>query len=51
VSQLLPDKIRLAKEYIEHSSFLFDTKLIFETIVKIFGPSNPKHEIRSTKQI
>ena len=45
VSQLLPDKIRLAKEYIEHSSFLFDTKLIFETIVKILG----NHQIRSTK--
>src|SRR6185437_374278 len=45
VSQLLPDKIRLAKEYIEHSSFLFDTKLIFETIIKLFE----YQQIRSTK--
>ena len=49
VSRLLPDKIRLAKEYIEHSSFLFDAKLIFGTILKIFGLSNPKHGIPSTK--
>jgi len=45
VSQLLPDKIRLAKEYIEHSSFLFDMKLIFETIIKLFE----YQQIRSTK--
>jgi lipopolysaccharide/colanic/teichoic acid biosynthesis glycosyltransferase len=43
--RLLPDKIRLAKEYIEHSSFLFDMKLIFETIIKLFE----YQQIRSTK--
>jgi lipopolysaccharide/colanic/teichoic acid biosynthesis glycosyltransferase len=45
VSRLLPDKIRLAKEYIEHSSFWFDAKLIVETIVKIFG----SRQYRGTK--
>lgn len=45
VSRLLPDKIRLAKEYIEHSSFLFDMKLICQTVVKILGD----HQIRSAK--
>jgi lipopolysaccharide/colanic/teichoic acid biosynthesis glycosyltransferase len=51
VSRLLPDKIRLAKEYIECSSFLFDAKLIFRTIIKIWGRSNPKQEVPGAKQI
>jgi lipopolysaccharide/colanic/teichoic acid biosynthesis glycosyltransferase len=37
VARLLPDKIRLAKEYIQRSSLLFDAKLIVETIIKLFG--------------
>ena len=37
VRRLLPDKIDLAKEYIRHSSFLFDIRLIFETVIKLFG--------------
>jgi lipopolysaccharide/colanic/teichoic acid biosynthesis glycosyltransferase len=37
VGRLLPDKIDLAKEYIRHSSFLFDIRLIFETVMKLFG--------------
>ena len=45
VTRLLPDKIRLAKEYVERSSLLFDLKLIVETIIKIFN----HHKIRSTK--
>ncbi len=49
VSRLLPDKIRLAKEYIERSSFFFDAKLIFKTNIKILGLSHPKQEIRGTK--
>jgi len=36
---LLPEKIRLAKEYIENSSFLYDLKLILNTVHKIFFPS------------
>lgn len=45
VSRLLPDKIRLANEYIDRSSFLFDARLILETVIKIFG----FHQLRSTK--
>jgi lipopolysaccharide/colanic/teichoic acid biosynthesis glycosyltransferase len=37
VGRLLPDKIRLAKEYIRRSSFIFDLRLIFGTIIKLFG--------------
>jgi lipopolysaccharide/colanic/teichoic acid biosynthesis glycosyltransferase len=37
VRRLLPDKIQLAKEYIRRSSFLFDLRLIFATIIKLFG--------------
>jgi lipopolysaccharide/colanic/teichoic acid biosynthesis glycosyltransferase len=36
VGRVLPDKIRMAKEYIQHSSFLFDLKLVFKTIFKLF---------------
>ena len=35
---LLPEKIRLAKEYIEKSSFLYDLKLVLNTLHKIFYP-------------
>ncbi|OGP95269.1 MAG: hypothetical protein A2157_13810 [Deltaproteobacteria bacterium RBG_16_47_11] len=35
---LLPEKIRLAKEYIENSSFLYDFKLVLNTIHKICCP-------------
>jgi lipopolysaccharide/colanic/teichoic acid biosynthesis glycosyltransferase len=44
VTRLLPDKIHLAREYIRRSSLLFDAKLIFGTIIKLFG----YHQIRST---
>ena len=37
VTRLLPDKIRLAKEYIHRSSFLFDMRLIFQTFGKLVG--------------
>ena len=36
VSRVLPDKIRMAKEYIHHSSFFFDLNLLFRTIFKLF---------------
>lgn len=35
---LLPDKIRLAKEYIRRSSLLFDLQLIFNTLHKVIFP-------------
>lgn len=41
---LLPEKIRLAKEYIAHSSFLYDLKLILNTLHKIFYTSAVAHD-------
>ena len=35
--QVLPDKIRLAKEYIERSSFFFDIGLILRTFFRLGG--------------
>jgi lipopolysaccharide/colanic/teichoic acid biosynthesis glycosyltransferase len=36
VSHVLPDKIRLAKDYLQHSSFLFDLGVIGKTLLRIF---------------
>jgi lipopolysaccharide/colanic/teichoic acid biosynthesis glycosyltransferase len=38
ISRLLPDKIRLSKEYIRRSSFSYDMTLIFETLRQVFSP-------------
>ena len=37
VARILPDKIRLAKEYIERSSIFFDLGLILKTLPKLLG--------------
>jgi lipopolysaccharide/colanic/teichoic acid biosynthesis glycosyltransferase len=49
LGRLLPDKIRLAKEYIQRSSLLFDVKLIVETIIKVFGYRTSAGHISSAK--
>jgi lipopolysaccharide/colanic/teichoic acid biosynthesis glycosyltransferase len=36
VKRILPDKIRLAKEYIRKSSFFFDLTTILKTLLKLF---------------
>jgi len=36
LSHVLPDKIRLAKDYLRHSSFVFDLRLILKTLFKLF---------------
>ncbi len=41
---LLPEKIRLAKEYLEHASFAYDLKLILNTLYRIVFPSPVAHE-------
>jgi lipopolysaccharide/colanic/teichoic acid biosynthesis glycosyltransferase len=41
---LLPEKIRLAKEYIEHSSFSYDLKLVLNTLHKILYPPAIAHD-------
>ena len=33
----MPDKMRLAKEYLGRSLFFFDTALILKTLPKMFG--------------
>jgi lipopolysaccharide/colanic/teichoic acid biosynthesis glycosyltransferase len=37
VMSILPDKIRLAREYIDRSSIVFDLSLILRTLPKLFG--------------
>jgi lipopolysaccharide/colanic/teichoic acid biosynthesis glycosyltransferase len=37
--RILPDKIRLAKEYLQRSSVCFDLALIFKTLFKIARPT------------
>jgi lipopolysaccharide/colanic/teichoic acid biosynthesis glycosyltransferase len=37
LTRLLPDKIRLSKEYIRRSSFSYDLALIFETLRRLFA--------------
>ncbi len=36
VEHVLPDKIKLAKEYVKKSSFLFDLGLILRTPLRLF---------------
>jgi len=36
VKRVLPDKIRLAKDYLQHSSFVFDLRLVLKTLFKLF---------------
>lgn len=36
VGQILPNKIKLAKDYLRRSSFLFDITLILKTFLKLF---------------
>jgi lipopolysaccharide/colanic/teichoic acid biosynthesis glycosyltransferase len=38
VHVLLPEKMRLAQEYIQHASFSYDVKLILKTLLKIIFP-------------
>jgi len=39
VTQILPDKIQLAKDYIRRSSFFFDLRVILKTLLKLFDRS------------
>jgi lipopolysaccharide/colanic/teichoic acid biosynthesis glycosyltransferase len=39
VTRILPDKIRLAKEYLHRSSFFFDMGLILKTLLRLFTRS------------
>ncbi|MGH7847514.1 MAG: sugar transferase [Candidatus Binatia bacterium] len=37
IGRLLPDKIRLGKEYVRRASLLLDLSLIFRTVLKLFA--------------
>ena len=37
IQHVLPDKIRLAKDYLRRSSFLFDLSLILKTLGRLFA--------------
>ena len=43
VSRVLPDKIRLAHDYVKHSSLLFDIAVIVKTVLHIVGISDELH--------
>ncbi|HEX5019644.1 MAG TPA: sugar transferase [Candidatus Binatia bacterium] len=45
VRRILPDKIRLAKEYIDRSSIFFDLSLILRTLPKLFGFTHSRIDI------
>lgn len=46
LSTVLPDKIRLAKEYMRRASFVFDIKLIILTLVKLICPGAVSSEFK-----
>ncbi len=43
VHVLLPEKMRLAQEYIQHASLSYDVKLILKTLYKVMLPSKDFH--------
>jgi len=47
---LLPEKIRLSKEYIDHASFLYDLKLVLNTLHQIFYPRPVSDDAYSQKK-
>jgi lipopolysaccharide/colanic/teichoic acid biosynthesis glycosyltransferase len=47
-TKVLPEKIRLAKDYIRKSSLLFDLQLILKTLVKLFVIEEPCRKKRVT---
>jgi lipopolysaccharide/colanic/teichoic acid biosynthesis glycosyltransferase len=50
---LLPEKIRLAREYIDRASFFYDLRLVFKTVCRIFYPSfsiQPRSARSNTKK-
>ena len=42
--RILPEKMRLAREYIQHSSLLFDVSLILKTVLAMFRFSSPMRD-------
>ena len=51
VDRILPDKIRLAKEYVSRSSVFYDLGLILKTIPRLFGFKTLKIKVEPTQQV
>lgn len=51
IQHILPDKIRLAKEYLRRSSFLFDLSLIFKTLFSLFAQTSELKQTHSTQPL
>ncbi len=47
---LLPEKMRMAKEYILHRSFFYDMKLIFLTFYRILVPAQKQDIMQNAKK-
>jgi FlaA1/EpsC-like NDP-sugar epimerase/lipopolysaccharide/colanic/teichoic acid biosynthesis glycosyltransferase len=45
VKRVLPDKLRLAKIYVERSSFLYDMQLLCETVLVLAWPTKPMERL------
>ena len=45
VKRVLPDKLRLAKIYVEQSSFLYDLQLLCETVLVLLYPAKPMERL------
>jgi lipopolysaccharide/colanic/teichoic acid biosynthesis glycosyltransferase len=50
VDRILPDKIRLAKEYVSRCSFFFDLSLILKTVPRLFGFKTLKIKVEPAQQ-
>ncbi len=50
LNALLPEKMRMAKEYILHRSFFYDMKLIFLTFYRILVPAQKRDIIPNAKK-
>jgi lipopolysaccharide/colanic/teichoic acid biosynthesis glycosyltransferase len=51
VKRILPDKIRLAEEYVSRSSLFFDLSLILKTVPRLFGFKTLKIKMEPAQQV
>ncbi|HKR85336.1 MAG TPA: sugar transferase [Terriglobales bacterium] len=49
VRQVLPDKIRLAREYLRRSSFIFDIQVILKTLLKLTHLTGSPNDLHGTE--
>jgi lipopolysaccharide/colanic/teichoic acid biosynthesis glycosyltransferase len=51
IQYILPDKISLAKDYLQRSSFLFDLSLIFKTLLSLFSYTSELKQRHGTQSL